>query len=179
MRGKLGISDTPKRLASALSQRKWRAEHREAANTKSRAWYAANRAVHRERTSNWKRANALENKNLNAEWYLHNRAKAITKSAKWAKQNRLLLNTRKQLRTLTKQEKEAGRKKPKRCDVCKRGNIAIHFDHCHKKGHFRGWLCYGCNAALGYARDLPSLLRKLADYIERDKEIQKGTHGKT
>ena len=46
----------------------------------------------------------------------------------------------------------------------------VHFDHCHKNGHFRGWLCFGCNTALGAARDSAKILRKLADYIDADKQ---------
>jgi hypothetical protein len=66
-------------------------------------------------------------------------------------------------------EQVAGRPKPTRCDICKKSNLQIHFDHCHKKGHFRGWLCFACNAALGAARDSPKILRRLAEYLENDK----------
>lgn len=76
---------------------------------------------------------------------------------------------------VNRMEKKAGRKKPKYCDVCKKAALgrAMHFDHCHKSGHFRGWLCYGCNAALGYAYDSPKILRKLASYLEADTAKQK------
>ena len=68
-----------------------------------------------------------------------------------------------------KMEELAGRKKPKRCDVCKKVNRRICFDHCHKSKKFRGWLCHHCNVILGYAKDSPKLLRKLADYLEANK----------
>lgn len=63
-------------------------------------------------------------------------------------------------------EKEAGRPKPENCEVCGlKGRIC--FDHNHKIGKFRGWLCEQCNVILGYARDNPKTLRLLADYLEK------------
>lgn len=65
----------------------------------------------------------------------------------------------------------AGRPRPDVCDICKDPNTrrkdVIAFDHCHKHGHFRGWLCDRCNTALGAAEDRPELLREMADYLER------------
>lgn len=56
--------------------------------------------------------------------------------------------------------------KPNICSVCgSPGRIC--FDHNHKTGKFRGWLCSGCNLALGNVRDSPETLRKLADYLEK------------
>jgi hypothetical protein len=39
-------------------------------------------------------------------------------------------------------------------------------DHCHTTGEIRGFLCQPCNMALGSARDNPTILRKLANYLE-------------
>ena len=52
------------------------------------------------------------------------------------------------------------------CEVCGGGPTV--YDHCHEFGHFRGWLCNGCNSALGFAKDDPETLRKLAAYLEAD-----------
>jgi hypothetical protein len=62
---------------------------------------------------------------------------------------------------------KTGRPKPSICDVCKKSNGRIVFDHCHVKGHFRGWLCDPCNQVLGLVKDDPSILRSLAKYLER------------
>jgi hypothetical protein len=43
---------------------------------------------------------------------------------------------------------------------------ALHVDHDHKTGKIRGLLCHECNSALGYIKDSPTTLRRLADYIE-------------
>ncbi|WP_425581794.1 endonuclease domain-containing protein [Streptosporangium vulgare] len=34
-------------------------------------------------------------------------------------------------------------------------------------GRLRGWLCGGCNAAIGHAGDNPIRLRALADYLDK------------
>ncbi|MHB1670426.1 endonuclease domain-containing protein [Thiomonas sp.] len=72
-------------------------------------------------------------------------------------------------------EATATRPRPDACEVCGRsgGARALHKDHDHShcrsgcKECFRGWLCSGCNVALGHAGDSPQRLRLLAAYIER------------
>lgn len=76
------------------------------------------------------------------------------------------------LRKLRRHEILAGRSRPLVCDICGEPpgpGKALHFDHCHQKGYFRGWLCNLCNCALGFARDDPNILRKLLAYLERNK----------
>jgi len=60
----------------------------------------------------------------------------------------------------------AGRPKPDVCDIC-HGSGKIVFDHSHKFGHFRGWVCDRCNRTLGFAGDDPLLLMKMASYLLR------------
>jgi len=81
-----------------------------------------------------------------------------------------------------RKENIAGRKKPDYCEVCgeletatKRGSKKeltrrLCFDHDHNTGNFRGWICNRCNTILGYAKDTPDVLRKLADYLEKKNE---------
>jgi hypothetical protein len=47
--------------------------------------------------------------------------------------------------------------------------MPIHFDHCHRRGIFRGWVCFSCNTILGHAKDDPDRLRKIIAYLERTK----------
>lgn len=51
------------------------------------------------------------------------------------------------------------------CEIC--GDPATDVDHCHKRGHVRGYLCNSCNVSLGSMRDSPELLRVAAKYLER------------
>ena len=58
------------------------------------------------------------------------------------------------------------RPRPERCEVCG-SKDKICLDHCHANHKFRGWLCNGCNTALGHVKDNPHTLRKLAEYLEK------------
>lgn len=57
-----------------------------------------------------------------------------------------------------------------KCECCgKPSRHALHLDHDHVTGHFRGWLCFTCNrgiAALG--DDLRGVLRAI-EYLKRSK----------
>lgn len=66
------------------------------------------------------------------------------------------------------QEKIAGRLKPEYCEVCGRSGT-INFDHNHTTGKFRGWLCRGCNLALGFVGDNKEIFEKLIIYLETNK----------
>lgn len=70
----------------------------------------------------------------------------------------------------------AGRPKPSVCDLCERKIGNINFDHCHRRGHFRGFLCDRCNRVLGLAEDDIKLLRKMAAYLSRHSEKSPDTY---
>lgn len=68
--------------------------------------------------------------------------------------------------------KKVFNRRPSKCQVCS-STKRICADHCHKTRLFRGWLCHVCNAVLGRVYDSPKILRKLADYLDNDKQEQK------
>jgi hypothetical protein len=68
-------------------------------------------------------------------------------------------------RKRAKQEQIAGRPRPDKCEICDELNIRIVFDHCHNKGHFRGWICDRCNRVLGLVKDRIDILNGLAKYL--------------
>jgi Recombination endonuclease VII len=68
-------------------------------------------------------------------------------------------------RQAQKREEIAGRPKPELCEICGELNIRIVFDHCHRRGHFRGWICDRCNRVLGLVKDSPKLLSLLQKYL--------------
>jgi hypothetical protein len=73
-----------------------------------------------------------------------------------------------------KQEQKMGRPRPLHCELCGgppsgRGNkkeVGICFDHDHKTGKARGWLCDRCNKVLGLVHDDIDLLKAMALYLE-------------
>lgn len=70
------------------------------------------------------------------------------------------------LTRIQKLELSAGRPKPNYCEICGFSGV-ICFDHCHKTGRFRGWICSKCNFALGNARDNPEILIALSNYLKK------------
>jgi len=124
------------------------------------------------RTKAYKLANPAKVKVVNKAWYEKNRAHATKMSNAYYRANPekrkawLLAHPGYSgKRHVARKEKEAGRKKPNRCEVCG-STKKISFDHCHKAKKFRGWVCHNCNIILGYAKDRPLVLRKLAVYLE-------------
>lgn len=82
-------------------------------------------------------------------------------------------------RLIKKRETILGRPRPILCELCnetgyERGNkpnTGIVFDHDHKSGKARGWICDRCNKVLGLVKDSAILLRVLADYLEKHNEV--------
>lgn len=53
-----------------------------------------------------------------------------------------------------------------RCAGCyKHLNDSDHIDHCHTTKKIRGILCGRCNTALGFVKDNPEVLERLAEYL--------------
>jgi hypothetical protein len=69
-----------------------------------------------------------------------------------------------------KRETAAGRPRPDACEICAATHRKIMWDHCHQKGHFRGWICQPCNIILGMSGDSPQRLLKVIAYLQRTKE---------
>lgn len=68
---------------------------------------------------------------------------------------------------------EPTREMPKFCECCggsANGSSAhtgtLHLDHCHTTGRFRGWLCSGCNTAIGTLGDNLEGLMKAVAYLQ-------------
>jgi hypothetical protein len=64
-----------------------------------------------------------------------------------------------------KQIIQAGRAPTPICELCGETVTKIVFDHCHSKGHFRGWICDRCNRVLGSVKDDISILNKMIIYL--------------
>jgi hypothetical protein len=88
---------------------------------------------------------------------------------RWRSENPELNRERQRLSSARKLEKEAGRPKPDKCEICG-SDTNLCFDHCHVSGKFRGWICSRCNKVLGFVEDDPEILYSLAEYLrEQDR----------
>jgi len=70
-----------------------------------------------------------------------------------------------------------------KCDICgktaeesKHRNIFLSIDHNHVTGKIRGFLCSGCNGAIGMFEENPQLLNKAINYLQHHKLDEKGVY---
>ena len=126
---------------------KWFKEHPVEVKLLKAKWRAAHPGYNTAASTKWHKAHP----EAKAKWYAKQPGGLTGYSKVWHK---------------AKLEQKAGRPKPGICDVCEDSG-RICFDHCHKFDEFRGWLCNGCNTALGYAEDSVQRLKYLIRYIER------------
>jgi hypothetical protein len=95
---------------------------------------------------------------------VYNKAYSIAHKEELKIYHRTWLTNRRRAR----REATATRPRPMTCEVCGAApsGRTLHWDHDHKSGAFRGWLCHHCNGVLGWAKDSPVTLRALAAYLE-------------
>jgi hypothetical protein len=128
----------------------------------TRVWKAKNPNYHRD----WARANSMRRAAQSLKWYAKNKEVKKASVSQWRKENAAWYRATAAASRLAKREKIAGRVKPLECEVCG-STDRICFDHCHASNKFRGWICFWCNLSIGYAKDSPVLLRKLATYVKK------------
>lgn len=169
------------RVIKRAYMRTWETKNREARLAYRREYYAKNKEAiltkNRERIAAWHEENPEARKKHTQRYRENNRDKLREAHRKYIRDENGELNAkykeghkRKVAQRAIDLETIAGRPRPEICDACGGApdkNIAMHFDHCHKHGHFRGWLCRECNLALGNVRDDPNRLLKLVAYLRR------------
>lgn len=113
----------------------------------------------RECSRQWHKARPGYVQKKNAEW----RRKNPTYSLDWARRTKLGVTPDDVARMMTSQHGK--------CAGCTRSfgaELREHVDHCHTTGRVRGLLCRRCNVSLGHFDDDPTILRRLADYLEAE-----------
>jgi len=148
-----------------------------ASSPKRKAWlkqYFADPEVRARRLANQKKYRASpKGKAAKKRDYERYKAEVNEGRKKWRDRNPERLKAYVAVRRERKRANKeflAGRPKPDACEICGGNEGGIVFDHSHKFGHFRGWLCDRCNSALGFANDDPILLMKMASYLLRTKD---------
>lgn len=149
----------------AAYQRAYRASNKARLQAKSKAWREANSERFHAGQRAYKAANINKVREAARKYYW---ATKVTRKeamrANYTKQNR-----KRPALDLARNEATLGRKRPDACEACGGSDGGIVFDHCHERGHARGWLCDRCNVALGCLRDDIPRLRKLIAYLERNR----------
>lgn len=127
----------------------WRANNRQHINEYNRRRNKTRRKEERERRKRWKK--------LNPEKF---KEKTRRYRKKYAADIR---NRTRKLRGYPKPD----RPEPTNCECCGRkpSNKALHLDHCHLTGAFRGWLCNRCNLGIGQLGDTENDLRNALRYL--------------
>ena len=99
------------------------------------------------------------------DYYAKNREKLNARAIEWRK------NNKEKARRITLKHKWglSPEEVPETCQACGSAgdNKGICVDHCHDTNKIRGFLCHGCNVAIGYAKNSTTILRQLAEYLER------------
>ncbi len=134
----------------------YHAAHREKSNAQSRAYRVAHRDKILAQASTYRAAHREERNASTKAYYAAHRKERIAHSVVFKR---------------ARKEQRAARPRPETCEVCGRApnSRGLHFDHDHRTGAFRGWLCHRCNMALGLLDDSPATLRALADYLQDGK----------
>lgn len=116
----------------------------------------------------YRKNNAEKIKKIKKKWRDNNREKVNEYSRKYRKINKRVRKKYDNNEKILKLEKIAGRSKPEICEICGRKGI-ICFDHCHKTGKFRGWICSNCNKSLGLMEDNTQYLQLSINYLNNNK----------
>lgn len=84
--------------------------------------------------------------------------------APWVELN-MTQNHYRLMMNLKKKEEIAKRPRAEGCEICLSPE-KTYFDHCHKTGKFRGWICRRCHLTLGALKDDVRILELLIDYLK-------------
>lgn len=117
----------------------------------------------RERCRNYMRMRRLTDPEYGRDWMRKNPERVRAARRRWVEAHR------EQDRAWRRKHKGAknpsGELKHDPCEIC--GRICdLHYDHDHKTGEFRGWLCGSCNRGIGAFRENITALRKAIKYLE-------------
>ncbi len=122
----------------------------------------------------------LKQREWSKRWKARNRDKVRAQKLRWANKKSARIRAVPELHEKQKrhrrtraaelyrerQEAKAGRPMPNKCELCPSEGPLV-FDHCHRSGLFRGWLCRTCNMALGLINDDVRVARAIVRYLNK------------
>src|SRR5437660_7210274 len=94
------------------------------------------------------------------------REKLLSRSREWNRNNRLTALYGITLADYERMFKRQGGA----CAICKRTDVPLCVDHCHRTGEIRGLLCHRCNLALGCCCDDLDILLAAIAYLRTWRE---------
>ena len=126
------------------------------------------RAEEARRRKSRKKPNREKTREYHRQWRQNHKDIYRQTAARWRRRNRdKALNTLRLCRAKKTGLLEDQFIKPQtpNCEIC---GVLVKtvFDHCHRTGLFRGWLCRQCNLALGFAKDSPIVLQAMIKYLQ-------------
>jgi hypothetical protein len=140
-------------------QYRWRDKNPDKVRAIQKRWFDKNperaRILKRAANRRWAKRHPEITAELKRRWVADNPEKVAAAKKRASEQSKLL------------RERLVGSPMPDECEICQRTNVTLAADHDHATGKYRGWLCHNCNLSLGNARDDSSLLRKMADWLDR------------
>lgn len=139
---------------------------KECERERARKRYATNPERKREQARKWRATNLERAREQVRKWRAANPERKREQDRKWRAAN---LERERELSRKHQGLPAPTRPEPHECECCERPawDRALHLDHDHRTGAFRGWLCTSCNTAIGkLGDDRAGLLRALA-YLYR------------
>ena len=55
------------------------------------------------------------------------------------------------------------------CPICKRKNLKLVVDHCHRSGKVRDFICYNCNTLLGHIENKDKM-KTIKEYLKKHEQ---------
>lgn len=109
------------------------------------------------------------NNKKNKLYYKKNREKVLEKARNYGKTEyrKKYCRDLAKIKLKKKREEQASRPRSILCECCsgEPGKNGIVWDHDHKTGNFRGWLCNRCNRVLGMCKDSKDVFEKMIYYL--------------
>lgn len=134
---------------------------RELVRERNRRWRAKNSDYRKK----WRLANPEKESEYQRRYYEKNRAKKKASNKRWWKEHP-------GAKTISQRKRNgcidpSGEVKVGNCEICNK-RCKLRYDHNHKTGLFRGWLCNNCNMKLDWYIENQKGVRLYVKKVQED-----------